>query len=331
MIECWIDNVKLDYNKETRTTQNTLGVETRVPGWGDPATVENLDRGIKFDIFGQYFQKIGDALVNVGYVRNVSLRGAPYDFRRAPNENQQWFADFKTLIENSMKINQKQPVTLVCHSMGCLMSLIFLQSQSKDWKRQFIARFITISAPWGGSVKVLKVFAVGDDFGVPLLPAKILRRAQITMPSLAWLLPSKDYWTEDETLVRTVSQSYTVNDFEGYFNGLNYSNGWEMRKDTAHFLHSNQPPDVETHCLYGTQLPTVEELSYNGDDMVKTKPKIINGNGDGTVNIRSLKGCAKWSLLQEATVNVREFPSADHYFGILRKNDVIEYILSVVA
>lgn len=34
VIDCWIDNVKLYYDNETRTTQNTPGVETRIPGWG---------------------------------------------------------------------------------------------------------------------------------------------------------------------------------------------------------------------------------------------------------------------------------------------------------
>ena len=35
---------------------------------------------------GGYFKEIGNALIQNGYVRNISLRGAPYDFRKGPSK-----------------------------------------------------------------------------------------------------------------------------------------------------------------------------------------------------------------------------------------------------
>ena len=35
---------------------------------------------------GAYFKEIGNALVANGYVRNVSMRGAGYDFRKGPSK-----------------------------------------------------------------------------------------------------------------------------------------------------------------------------------------------------------------------------------------------------
>lgn len=35
---------------------------------------------------GAYFKSIGNMLVGNGYVRNVSMRGAPYDFRKGPSK-----------------------------------------------------------------------------------------------------------------------------------------------------------------------------------------------------------------------------------------------------
>lgn len=84
VIDCWIDNFKLSYNNITRTTSNQPGVEIRIPGWGTPDVVEWLDPSHASP--GAYFKDIGNALVNIGYVRNVSLRGAPYDFRRGPSK-----------------------------------------------------------------------------------------------------------------------------------------------------------------------------------------------------------------------------------------------------
>lgn len=85
VIDCWIDNMKLTYDNVTRTTSNGPGVEIRIPGFGNSETVEWLDPSHASP--GSYFKDIGNALVGIGYVRNVSLRGAPYDFRKAPSKN----------------------------------------------------------------------------------------------------------------------------------------------------------------------------------------------------------------------------------------------------
>lgn len=76
--------MKLSYDNVTRTTSNSPGVETRIPFFGDSFPVEWLDP-TKASA-GAYFKDIGDALVDLGYERNVTLRGAPYDFRKAPSK-----------------------------------------------------------------------------------------------------------------------------------------------------------------------------------------------------------------------------------------------------
>lgn len=109
IIDCWTDNAKLHYDNKTRTTSNAPGVEIRIPGWGDPEVVEWIDPShavsfsnhqqfkAQFSNFviisslaiqkqGAYFKEIGNALVRSGYVRNVSIRGAPYDFRKGPSK-----------------------------------------------------------------------------------------------------------------------------------------------------------------------------------------------------------------------------------------------------
>ena len=41
-----------------------------------------------------------------GYIRGQNIHGAPYDFRRAANENQEYFVKLKTLIEETyQKVN----------------------------------------------------------------------------------------------------------------------------------------------------------------------------------------------------------------------------------
>lgn len=84
IIDCWVDNIKLIYDNKTRTTRNSPGVDIRVAGWGSSETVEWLDPSHAST--GAYFKDIGNVLVSLGYVRNASIKGAPYDFRKAPSK-----------------------------------------------------------------------------------------------------------------------------------------------------------------------------------------------------------------------------------------------------
>ncbi len=43
VLDCWVDNMRLVYDNVTRTTSNSPGVETRIPGFGMTDSVEFLD------------------------------------------------------------------------------------------------------------------------------------------------------------------------------------------------------------------------------------------------------------------------------------------------
>lgn len=311
----------------TRTTDNQAGVEIRVPGWGESDKVEYLDPANKYLSVGYYFKYIGDLLAANGYLRDHSIRGAPYDFRKGPNENKMFFTNMKTLVEETYSLNEDTPVSLVCHSMGCPMTLLFLQGQTQKWKDQFISKFITIAGAWGGSAKAVKVFAIGDDLGALALRASVMKQEQITMPSLAFLLPSPKFWKNDEVLVRTSIREYTLGDMEDIFNDLGYPTGWEMRKDMIPYLDFSAP-GVEVHCIYGSGIPTVEVLKYSTPDLTGN-PKLLTGDGDGTVNLRSLRGCEQWRSEQKQPVNTLEVPGGEH-IKILAVPTAIQYIKNVL-
>lgn len=133
------------------------------------------------------------------------------------DENKQYFIDLKALVEETYDMNNQAPVTLVAHSMGALMCTVFLQQQTDAWKDKHIARVMTIAGAWGGSAKAVKVFAVGDDLGAWILRPKVMRLAQITFPSLSWLLPSPYFWKPDEVLIKTRARNYTHSQLQDFF------------------------------------------------------------------------------------------------------------------
>lgn len=142
--------------------------------------------------------------------------------------------------------------------MGAPLLTIFFHQMDKGWKEKYIARMITIAGAYGGSAKTVKVFAVGDDLGAYALRASVMREEQISMPSLSFLLPYPDFWKPEEVLVRTRTRNYTYSQLSEFFDDLGYPNGWEMRKDQQKFVEDFTAPNVEVHCLYGSQINTVE-------------------------------------------------------------------------
>lgn len=78
-----------------------------------------------------------------------------------PDENQDYFVKLKALIEETYEQNSNERVMMVAHSMGGPMSLYFLNLQTQAWKDKYIKCLVSLSGAWGGSVKAVKVYAIG--------------------------------------------------------------------------------------------------------------------------------------------------------------------------
>lgn len=229
-----------------------------------------------------------------GYIRGGNLHGAPYDFRKAANEHEEYFVQVKKLIEETFLANDGVSSILLTHSMGSPMMLYFLNHQTTAWKQKYIRALMTLAGPWGGTVRALKVFAVGDNLGNWLLSEKKLMWEQRTSSSLAWLMPQEDFWGPEEVLVQTATSNYTLRDYKRFFTDLDEPNAWMMREDTAPLLAGLPAPGVEMFCIHGAGVPTTERLVYGEGEFPGADPgTILKGDGDGTVNTRSLQGCLR--------------------------------------
>lgn len=245
-----------------------------------------------------------------------------------PGELGQYFIDLKQLVEETYKMNNDEAITFIAHSMGAPMLMIFLQKQTNEWKDKYIARMITIAGAYGGSAKAVKVFAVGDDLGAFGLFASEMKEAQRSMPSLAFLLPFPAFWKPNEVLVKTRKRNYTHSQLNEFFDDIGFQTGWEMRKDNIAFVENFAAPNVEIHCLYSTKMPTIEQLIYKSDDLTAT-PDLVMGDGDGSVNIRSLEGCTYWRGLQKKPITTMAVEKQEH-FQVLGHPRIVSYIRDVL-
>lgn len=328
ILDCFVDNMKLNYDPVSRTSKNQPGVEIRQPGFGNSSSVEWLDSSQLGAT--SYFYHIVESLVkDLGYKRNATVRGAPYDFRKAPNEMADYLSDLKNLVEDTYTKNNEQPVVLMGHSMGNLYILYLLNHQPQSWKDKYIRSFISIAGPYGGAVKTLRLMASGDNLGVFVVNPLTAREQQRTMPSTSWLLPYDTFWTQDEILVYGPDTNYTVKDYKRFFDDIDYPAGYSMREDTEDLVKNLEAPGVEVHCIHGTGVVTPAALAYTKSKWHDKQPDVITGDGDGTVNVRSLQGCQRWIGKQKADVLYHQVAGAEH-LAILNNDDVKAYITKVL-
>ena len=171
----------------------------------------------------------------------------------------------------------------------------------------------------------MRLYSSGDTLGIPhfLVNPLTVRAQQRTYTSNAFLMPSREFWSADEVLVKTPKRQYTINDFNDFFNDIKYPDGIHLLHNTENLTYplALRTPNVTVHCLHGSGVPTAESFTFTGDQFPDSQPATTNGDGDGTVNIRSLRGCERWKGRQRGAVTTSQYPSVDHN-GMLSNDQV---------
>uniref|UniRef100_A0A914VNE4 Uncharacterized protein n=1 Tax=Plectus sambesii TaxID=2011161 RepID=A0A914VNE4_9BILA len=328
VIDCWVDNMKLFFNETTNKTENSPGVVTRVPGWGNTSTVEWLDPSKSSS--GLYYTTLVEKMVTLGYRRGKDVVGAPYDWRHGPGQFDNYFDKLKELIENTYRYNGNKKVVVVGHSMGNPVMLYFYNSLvTQEWKDKFIRSHVSMAGAWGGSLKIMKLFASGYNMGhyrIVLPPSK-LRTMQRSFGSSAFLMPSYNLWDRSEVLASSPERNYTLANLEQFFTDINFEDGYRMYKQNAFMLGNLSGPGVEVHCIYSLGMDTPERFEWSKGYFPDYPPTTIHfGEGDGTVNQRSLETCLKWAENNNNKPVTKYVLNKVEHLDILNNAEAISYV-----
>lgn len=96
-----------------------------------------------------------------GYVNDVSLFGAPYDWRLPPHQlrgqpdraaDSSWTHTLERLISGAVfSTAEKVPALIFAHGYGCVLVSQFLATTSDEWRQSHVSRLWCVSAPLGGT------------------------------------------------------------------------------------------------------------------------------------------------------------------------------------
>jgi len=323
IVDCFIDNFRLDFNEKTGRSQNRPGVEIRVPGFGKTGTIEYLGH---IKIASAYLHNLVESLVRIGYKRELTLRGAPYDFRLAPNENPEYLSNVKALIEKMYSENGNKKVILIAHSMGARISYYFLLQQTDEWKKKYIRSWITLAATFGGETGTLEAISAGTYDGTTTLSQNQSLLLHRSFSSFLFVSPHAVAFN-DTIIFRYKQLEYTAKDMPKILKLVGHTTGLKLWPAVDNLIPELKDPGVDVHCLRGTNTPTAETISYPDDASFPFKPEIFRGPGDGIVNKVSADACLRWS--GRDNFQAKEFENVKH-IDMAKDAKVLAYITEQV-
>ena len=180
----------------------------------------------------------------------------------------------------------------------------------------------------------MQLFAAGLLLGVPrvLVNPLNIRDEQRTSTSNLYMLPAEKYWPTTDVIARTKTRSYGINDVDKFLKDVGFPEGAAMRK---HMVNSTAlmatTPGIPIQCFYGMiKKSTVETLEYEDDADFPGKPSnMVMGDGDGTVNLESLRLCGAFQSKQKEAISVKVIPGVDHT-GLISEKSVMSDIGKLV-
>lgn len=235
----------------------------------------------------------------------------------------------KQLVERVYTRNSNQKVILLGHSMGGNMAYVFLKNQTQEWKDKYIRLMFTLGTPWMGNFKYLYGFLFADDDQTAQLTT-VVRSAERTFPSFAFLMPKAKYWGKDTIFISSPQRNYTPSNYEQFFNDIGSPKTYSMWSAVNGLMGDLEHPRVEIYCYGGVGVQTLRALIASSNNMSDLlRGKVVHANGDGYVNIESLEYCLRWGNQSNHQFRYKAFKAA--HLDLIRDPVITEAIASDIS
>eukprot|EP00033_Pygsuia_biforma_P000962 GCRY01001104.1.p1 GENE.GCRY01001104.1~~GCRY01001104.1.p1 ORF type:complete len:330 (-),score=33.53 GCRY01001104.1:754-1743(-) len=237
--ECFFHDFAPIFNENTRTFENAPGVQIRPKGFGDIVEAESIKKGKK-DMLPLYKSFVGNLTEHLGYVRNVDIKAAQYDWRLAPPQLSEYFSQLKEMVEQMYIDRGNRPVLLIAHSYGNNIAHAFLRNMPQEWKDKYVDSYVAVAPPHQGSFDALITMLVEFEFHSLPLNAKIMRSLIRSLPAIYYLLPNPESYDADFPVVELGNTNYTASQFADLFSAV----GLGASKDIYN-LFKNESCNIE--------------------------------------------------------------------------------------
>jgi len=154
IINCVIQWVALHYDSVNNKQMSIPGMDVDVYGWGSVAGVTYLDHFIGNISFIPYFSDLAKVFRSHGYQDDITLFGAPHDWRFGISNQEVLWPRLKDLCEKVTQSTGEKAV-LIGHSFGGFVCHHFaaniIPNYGSDWADKYLGQIIELSPSFGGA------------------------------------------------------------------------------------------------------------------------------------------------------------------------------------
>ncbi|PGQ79684.1 lipase/acyltransferase domain-containing protein [Priestia megaterium] len=250
-----------------------------------------------------------------------------------------WRLDIRNHFETLYsKIKGRKEVVIVAHSMGGLLTKLFIHWCYETEKKDIdIKKVITIGTPWKGAPESIYWLLFGDQFPrlltylppiIGLNTAKDLRDVCNTFPAVYQLLPHERYIDTDNPVLCTfnykvIKSFQTYSDSHSVFSSEQLEFYREYSKPIQGQLQEEWPEGIDHLAIIGHTYSTLGEIVLDQiSNYLTIKKKTIEWvSGDGTVPIKSGKPDFKCSK-----VYIRK-----KHVDLVKSQDVLDLVYATIS
>lgn len=150
---------------------------------GEVIIVPNVIKQQRYSRLGDYLEE------SLGYERDKNLLEFSYDWRQDNRVSAQRLAE----AIDSWPITP--PITLIAHSLGCMVSRYYVERLGG---RQKVGRLILLGGPHGGYPRAISHLLLGPDFLPFGMLGDRLRQVISTFPSIYQILPGSPFVIDEQ-------------------------------------------------------------------------------------------------------------------------------------
>ena len=216
----------------------------------------------------EQYGRLGDYLEKgLGYRRKVDLHEYAYDWRQDVRISAQQLAN--TILHWS----SSQPVTIIAHSLGCLVSRYYIEMLGG---KNHVDRLVLLGGPHYGVPKIIPTILIGPDL-LPLgLLNERLRNFLATFPSIYQIIPTYNCALDEN------GQSINLLEDGSW---LPEERQPLLRAARAFRRELGLRSSVPTISIFGYGMKTITRMTFQRDVHGKIRKAnfVVDENGDGSI------------------------------------------------
>ena len=335
VLNCLTQWIAVKYDNKTNTQTSMSGYDVDVLDFGHVSGVTHLDRFVFNISFIPYFSKLVKVFHNHGYADDITIFGAPHDWRFGISNQEVLWPRLKDLIETVHKSTGEKAI-LLGHSFGGFVvhhfiSIIAPSRYSEEWLKEHVDRGIELSPSFGGAGSAVEYAYLRALHYVIEIKWDLLAETLESMGCIHTHFPNYELQKlhgDPTVIIDPTGKEYKASEVPQFLIDHQKINGDNIKLLNLMVPYLKEPPKpslVKEIVFYNSRRETTTGIMIGDWDKDSSVTKII-GRGDGTVMADNIEAYCDYIANSNLTkcIDLNDDSLMGSHFEMLFDSDKLE-------